>query len=944
MNDIPEENDSKNANEEEENEEDGEGGEEDEEEEKEDKDEKEKASEKSKKSESKKSESKKSESKKSESKKSESKKSESKKSESKKSESKKSESKNSENQKSEKESKKSENQKSSNSKKIITVSQKNPKEPSQNDKKSSSKISSKKSNKITIDANSKNSKNSNLPMFNDFMKSDPNDEIKSPSIHFSDKYSRYSKNSKISKNSKLPSINEFMKSDPNVELHPPSIHYSEKYSKSSKKEEKKNSEKEEEEKEIVTFDKYLKDDPDMNLNFQIINYKRRYQDIDEEEEKEEKEEIKSNKSKSKNTINSKISKKSKVSSSIHMYQDFINGDPEKQYKIKDIDYKKRYGNISEISSQKSKKSLKKAFLGNVDPNRVITTEENEKENIPKLLCEICKQFPLEPTTCSECKCISCSVCLKDKPRCQKCNSIYKHVDLNEELNKLFQLCRIICKYMECGCKEQLTPNELSNHEENCKNTPITCENCNEKMTYEKYLPHYKECKLNTAECEICGYKDNVREFEKTNKKIEHIKHILIPEIEEIVKKHVEKAVADINESLDRREANKEPEDNKAEEEFRKKLLDIQQLLLNIQPKDFLDKKDDIGTMTKANYLDRKIKNIKLVKTLPSKIDNSFGCNNNYCVIHSFKNDNIILYPNLKYGINSYNLSTEKDITVLPKIFDSNINCMSNCSNEKKSLTYFAAASYDRTIRIYSVEDGFKKIKTYREIFDDYSIFSLDLYCSNNQLILLAANANLKQIKVLYPEESDESEKSLIKYLVHKNKILCLKHNPTNEEEFFFGTEDGVHLYNIFNLIGEGDDQNKSVEPEKEFIDKNEDKANHVCITFIEEDKNYFLEGDSIGIVRIWSIKDAELKKKIKRGILKYQISSLDSWSGRFIIGGTKDGKLVIFDIFDGIAFAEFGEHKEYVYCVKVSENWKYEKIITSSGFDGELKIWASIDG
>ena len=54
---------------------------------------------------------------------------------------------------------------------------------------------------------------------------------------------------------------------------------------------------------------------------------------------------------------------------------------------------------------------------------------------------------------------------------------------------------------------------------------------------------------------------------------------------------------------------------------------------------------------------------------------------------------------------------EKYGQIINKIFDSNINCMSNCSNEKKSLTYFAAASYDRTIRIYSVEDGFKKIKT-----------------------------------------------------------------------------------------------------------------------------------------------------------------------------------------------------------------------------------------
>ena len=560
-----------------------------------------------------------------------------------------------------------------------------------------------------------------------------------------------------------------------------------------------------------------------------------------------------------------------------------------------------------------------------------------------LFCFLCKKFPLQPSCCCECNSIFCSECLKGKSKCQKCNSIYKHKDLNEELNKLFLLCKIICTYNPCGCKEQLSPNELLKHEESCKNTKIDCENCNEKMTYEQYLPHYKECKLNTAECEICGYKDRVKEFEKTNKKIEHIRHILLPEIENIVKIEVEKAVAAINDSLDRREANKEPKDDKAEVEFRQKLLDIQQLLINIQPKDFIDKKDDIGTMTKASYLDRKIKNISLVLTIPNKIDNSFECNNKYCVIHSFKNDNLILYPNIKYGINCFNLSNEKDSIILPNAFESNITCMSSCSNPKKSLTYFAAASYDRSIKIYSIEDGYRKIKTYRDIFDDYSNFSLDFYCSNNQLILLAGNENLKQIKVLYPEENKENEKSLIKYMIHKNKILFVKHNPSNEEEFFIGTEEGVHLYNIFNLIGEGDDNNKNIEPEKEFIDKNEDKAKHVCITFIEEDKNYFIEGDSIGIVRIWSIKEGELKKKIKRGILKYQISSLDSWSGRFIIGGTRDGKLVIFDIFDGISFAEFGEHKGYIYCVKVSENWKYEKIITSCGFDGELKIWASLD-
>ena len=911
----------------EEEESDGEEGEEGEEEEEKE----------SKKSENKKSENKKSESKKSESKKSENKKSESKKSESKKSESKKSESKKSESKKSV--------QKSVDSKKIITVPQKNSKNPSVNDKKSSGKNSkiSKKSNKIIIDAG-------NLPTFNDLLKSN---EENVPSVHYSEKYGK--------KITNLPTFNEFMKSDPNKELKAPSVHFSEKYGKNSQKEEKKNQEvevKKEEKKEdkkedkkeeikddgdLVMFEDYIKSDPEMELHFQTINYNKRYIDSNEEEEKEEKKSKKSKKSQK--SQKSKItggSKKSKASSSLYMYQDLINGDPNKQYKIKDIDYNQRYGGI-EKKSDKSKKSEKKTLLPNVLPERVIVTDEKEKENIPKLFCIICKKFPLEPSSCCECKSIFCSECLKGKSKCQKCNSIYKHADLDEELSKLFSLCKIICTYMPCGCKEQLSPNELLNHEELCKNKEIKCENCNDKMTYEKYLPHFNECKLNTAECEICGYKDTVKEFEKTNKKIDHIRHILLPEIENIVKKEVEKAVNDINESLDKREANKEPKDDKAEQEFRQKLLDIQQLLLNIQPKDFIDKKDDIGTMTKASYLDRKIKDIKLILTIPSKIDNAFECNDKYCVIHSFKNDNFILYPNMKYGINSYNLSNEKDLNILPNAFESNITCMSSCSNPKKYLTYFAAASYDRSIKIYSVENGFKKIKTYKDIFDDYSNFALDLYCSNNQLILLAGNENLKQVKVLYPEEDKENEKSLIKNMIHKNKILFVKHNPANEEEFFIGTDEGVHLYNIFNLIGEGDDNNKNIEPEKDFIDKNEDKSKHVCITFIEEDRNYFIEGDSIGIVRIWSIKDGELKKKIKRGILKYQINSMDAWSGRFIIGGTRDGKLVIFDIFDGISFAEFGEHKGYVYCVKVSENWKYEKIITSCGFDGELKVWASLD-
>lgn len=275
------------------------------------------------------------------------------------------------------------------------------------------------------------------------------------------------------------------------------------------------------------------------------------------------------------------------------FNDYIQSDPELELNFQNVNYKKRYlydeSINEEIKSKKSKRSsLSKKSLKiniyNVVKERVVTVDEKEKINIPKVLCANCNKFPLEPLNCSECNNILCGECMKDKSKCVKCNSIFKNKPLDEELQKLFSLCKIICKYEPCGCQEQLFPKELLNHEKTCKEKPKKCENCGDKMNYEKYLKHYKECQFDLAECETCGYKDSVKEYEKTNRKIEHIKHILFPEIENIVKREMEKAVAAINDSLDKRDAYKEPVDNKSQDELNKKLLDIQQLLLNLQKK------------------------------------------------------------------------------------------------------------------------------------------------------------------------------------------------------------------------------------------------------------------------------------------------------------------------------------------------------------------------
>ena len=727
----------------------------------------------------------------------------------------------------------------------------------------------------------------------------------------------------------------------------------------------------------------MKSDPEMSIPNQNINYTKRYGKIEESQE------LDKNSKKSKISEKSKKSKKSKstTSSKLIMYNDFLNTDPEKNLEIKDIDYSKRYGLSDEQKEQqeknkqeekkeeekteekteekkeeekisqhskKSKISLTKPIQQyipmtfdtsnnvSIHPDRIVITDEKEKENLSKILCSSCQKFPLEPKICSECNYIFCDDCLKGKTKCPNCNSIFKQGKLTDELNHLYSVVNIKCCYAQCGCEKLLPPYELLNHQETCKNTKKKCNSCQQEITYENYINHINSCQHNLKKCDLCGYSDTDIEFNKTNQVIQHMRHILIPEIHSIIRNELQQFFSNTNnkksEPVQQTTTTTQPQG--ISDELDKKLFDIQQLLLNIQPNDFIGKKDDVGTMIKVSHLEKKIKSIQLINTVPSKIDNAFECDNKFCIINTFKKDNFICYPNLKYGIDIYNLSTGKIETIIPKAHESNITCMATEINNNKSLTYLATASYDRSIKVYTIENKWKKIRSFREIFNDYSTFSIDMFYNNKEMVIIAGNENSKQIKILYPEKDDINS---IKFLTMSTKIFCVKHNLSNLEEFFVGNEEGIYLYSIFNIPGINEGKDSNVNPDKTFIDNNEDKAKHLCMAIIEEDKNLLVEGDSLGNIRVWSIKDKQMMKKFRRGILKFQINSIASWNGRFVIAGSRDGKISIFDISDGIYIGDIGQHQSYVYCVKCAEHWKYEKMIASCGLDGDLKIWASKD-
>ena len=566
-------------------------------------------------------------------------------------------------------------------------------------------------------------------------------------------------------------------------------------------------------------------------------------------------------------------------------------------------------------------------------------EENEKEKINDLLCYSCQNYPLNPITCSECKTIFCKECIEGNNKCPSCNSIFKEGEISEENKNLYSSIKIFCKYKYCGCQEILSKDELINHENNCKNNIGKCPTCGNEFNYEELYSHINNCNNNERKCNLCGYKDTYEEYNKTDKKIEHIKHILFPEIHSIIKSEMNKFYQSLFEDKENQKKKMESSETKQanimksqEERISNMETLLSKISENIENIQASPAHNAVGLRVQNIELANKLKSIKLIKNIPKVIDNGYECDNKFCVIKTFKNENIIAYPNSKYGINAYNLATNEDKIIIKKAHESNIHCLSYCQNEKTQKTLLITCSFDTNMNVYCIEDNWKLVKNFINAHNDYSIFSLDsLYNEENGIIAISGNRNLEEVKIWFCEKSEKNKEIKV-----NSQVFCIKHNPKNVDEIFIGTNEGILQYNISKI---SDNDNK---PEKSFIDNEiEKKSNHLCICFLDNNEYNLIEGDEIGKIRIWALNTGNLINKFERGILKYSINTLEKWDDRFIFGGSRDGKIILFDVIDCVQVNEIGSHNGYVYCVKITDHFQFGKIIVSCGFDGDLKIWGS---
>lgn len=619
-----------------------------------------------------------------------------------------------------------------------------------------------------------------------------------------------------------------------------------------------------------------------------------------------------------------------------------------------IDYTKIYGPSPSLPpSEKDKKSEIKSQQEQYEgqdvmptPNKAVPFQrvisaKYTKEQILQLTCnnKHCRLYPLYPLYCPDCNLVFCKTCVNGE-RCLKCNSNLS--ELQNELSEIYNENVIECKYKEVGCEERKSPWLLENHEPSCAQAMTKCKDCNGDYTHEEMLSHRFECKNRKEnKCPTCNYEDEESEFKKTEMKIKHMKHILMDEmqtlirqefqkltviIETTIKNSVEEATSGLHKKMNMPEIERKIDDLLTgttviqstlgigqDNENEKKLLPYQQELLL-----------------------QKLKSISLVNTLITDIDNGYETDNKFCYVNTFDKKFLVLYPTDRYGVSEYNLSNNKITNQLKSPHQSNIITMTSIPHVIKKETYLITASFDRSIKVFSIEQQYTQVKEYQNAHDDYSLYALDaMYDETKGVVVVSGCYNLQEIKLWYVDlnEDDGKEKMHIKV---NGKVCCVK---CKNNTIYVGSTQGVFMYLMEGIDKEG-------KANKQFVDENavvpkKGELKHTAITFMDGNDKWMVEADSMGVVRVWDIESGKMEKVIKREMNEFQINSLSTWDNVYIIAGARDGKVVLYDVEQGECVDSVGEHKGYVYCVKVIKHWKYNKAILSCGYDGQVKLWGS---
>lgn len=549
----------------------------------------------------------------------------------------------------------------------------------------------------------------------------------------------------------------------------------------------------------------------------------------------------------------------------------------------------------------------------IELTRIVLENDDDKAELKNYLCKFCNLIPISPEICGRCGQLFCSGCMADyisddNHNCPNCSVVYKKTDLPQRVIDFFEKMMIICQYESLGCEAVLDFSTISKHEKICKETFKECKNCLQNFAYKNFNNHIANCQNAIVKCEDCEYKDNKQNFDKTDKLMIHIQHKLMESVKMFFRDEMNNLKYELKTYIDER------------------LTSVGTVgTAVVNPGNF----NNYGNPNSSNQVQK----IMFRQNICTNADNNYQLDNKFCVLKTFLGENLVVWGNTSYSLEAFDLEIGRVTHTVNKAHDSNIICLSHCLDPVKKLNYIISSSFDRSIKVWSVEEKWKNIINIPDAHTDYSIFSVQIFYNHllNGLFIISSNMNEKAIKIWECEVKDDDSFLPVCQKIMQDvggiKFVSIWFDSKSEEGKYY-------------LLTANDKEVTSFE----FLNNESYKGYKLdtATTFtsvVVNEKGWLINSDINGIIRVFDFHSGELVKTIIRSSAKIRISGICLWNENLLLAASNDKAILLFDLEEEKHTRSFTDHRSEVYCVKTFDNPMFGKSFFSYGFDSHIKLW-----
>ena len=314
-------------------------------------------------------------------------------------------------------------------------------------------------------------------------------------------------------------------------------------------------------------------------------------------------------------------------------------------------------------------------------------------------------------------------------------------------------------------------------------------------------------------------------------------------------------------------------------------------------------------------------NIKCIK----KIGGSFGCANTYvidaiCFFISKNKEYVLAYIDNNYkSIIYHDINNDKEIKRINNAHE---------NNNMTSIKYYDYHLYD--IILSSAVNNSVKLWNYNESLNILTINNSNLYSSsllfdNNSFYIFIVAANKSDYIKVYNSTGD-----FYKNLGNNDEYrFYIETDEINDNKYIIsGGNKGVNIFNYpsfsnYYCFKEGNDSSCH---------------NYAKIIKINNAFNIIDSGDS-NIIRIWDFKNKNLIKRITSDSSSYLYGFI-LINNLYLIIGSDDKEIKVFDINNGILVTKFSKHTSNVIGVKLIKDKDNNTYFVSSSGDNNMYLWS----